>query len=634
MSDVVAGPAAWVGDLLRAAVGRVAATELDPTDPFRGLYVSDDAAVVAAAEADGAALGDRVEVLARAAGIDDQLDVAILALCAAPDLDARFGRLLGYLHDDVARSRASPRLVARLLADAGADPGAVLARLDASAPLRAWGVVRLLDGDAALPVADRLLALDAPAVAVLLGADLDGADRDGPRIVEPLPWPPGHDAAVAQVRALIGDANVPPLALVGPDAAAVLTAALGAPAVVLRAARLAEPAAAGRARLVARLRGVPVLAVDGVEDVPEDAAAALRAAVRAATPPPVLLAATDRGLEALEGLALTTIALGPLDAAERRRAWSQAAPGADAAELAARFTGSASAIAAVAEAAGPAPAADDLRRAARAQSRRAIGPLATRLDGTARWEDLVLPDADLAALRSIAAFIAHRERVVGEWGFGALRGAPRGLTALFSGPSGTGKTLAARVLGEELGVEAYRIDLSAIVSKYIGETEKHLDRIFAVAGSVGALLVFDEADALFGRRSAVTDARDRYANLEVAYLLQRLETHDGAAILTTNLRQNLDAAFLRRFDYAIEFTPPSPEHRAELWRRHLPAAAPLAADVDVAALARHDLSGGSIATCARVAAFTAAASGTIAMADLEAAVTLEQRKLGRLAAAR
>ncbi|WCB93502.1 ATPase [Baekduia alba] len=628
---------AWVGDALRAAVARVAATELDPTDPFRGLYISDQAATDLAAELDGPALDDRAQLLADAVGLDQPLDVAVLALCAAPDLDARYGRLIGYLHDDVARARASPRLVARLLADAGAEPRQVVARLARDAPLRALGVVRMLDGDGTLPLADRALVLDDLAVAVLLGADLAGrTPADGVRLLTPPDGHPGHATIIAELRTALRGDDGPPLVVAGPDAEPVLATAVGGPVVLVEAARLADPETVACAALLARLDGAPV-AVEGLADLPAAGVPAFRRALQDGAARIVLASGGAATLEAVGRTAVHVVEVPALTRDERRAAWAQAAPDAALDDVADRFTFAAVEIADIAAAAataagaqGRAPAAGDVLEAARAASRRAVGPLAARLDGGAGWSDLVLPTEELAALRAVAGFIRNRERVVGEWGFGALRGAPRGLTALFSGPSGTGKTLAARVLGEELGVEAYRVDLSAIVSKYIGETEKHLEQIFTVAGRVNALLVFDEADALFGRRSAVTDARDRYANLEVAYLLQRLESHDGASILTTNLRQNMDAAFLRRFDYAIDFPAPSVEHRVELWRRHLPPTAPIAADVSLDALARHDLTGGSIATCTRVAAFAAADDGAIGMRHLEAAVALEMRKLGRL----
>jgi SpoVK/Ycf46/Vps4 family AAA+-type ATPase len=260
-----------------------------------------------------------------------------------------------------------------------------------------------------------------------------------------------------------------------------------------------------------------------------------------------------------------------------------------------------------------------------------MGTLATRLDHGPTWDDLVLPRQQLTVLESIAAFVRHRQQVMVEWGFGRRLGAATGLTALFAGESGTGKTLAARVIAADLGLEAYRIDLSGVVSKYIGETEKNLDLIFAAADGCNAVLIFDEADALFGRRTAVSDARDRYANLEVAYLLQRLESYDGAVILTTNLRHNIDPAFLRRLDFTVDFPLPGLDERVSLWARHLPPEAPTR-DLELTRLGEvQQIAGGSIASCVRLAAFAAAADGgCITMEHLEQAIDLELRKLGRL----
>src|SRR5205085_12022460 len=187
------------------------------------------------------------------------------------------------------------------------------------------------------------------------------------------------------------------------------------------------------------------------------------------------------------------------------------------------------------------------------------------------WDDLVLADRQLDVLRSISAYLRHRDRVLSEWGYEATVSRAQGLKVLFAGESGTGKTMAAQVLGAELGLEMFRVDLAGTVSKYIGETEKNLERIFSAADGSNAILFFDEADALFGKRSEVSDARARYANLEVAYLLQRLEAFDGLAVLATNLRSNLDEAFARRISAIVEFPRPEPAQRRLLWTKSLAA---------------------------------------------------------------
>ena len=210
-----------------------------------------------------------------------------------------------------------------------------------------------------------------------------------------------------------------------------------------------------------------------------------------------------------------------------------------------------------------------------------------------RWDDLVVPERQLELLQSISAYLRHRDRVLSDWGYDRSVARTQGLKVLFAGESGTGKTMAAQVLAAELGLELFRVDLATIVSKYIGETEKNLDRIFGAADGSNAILFFDEADALFGKRSEVSDSHDRYANIEVAYLLQKMEGYAGAVILATNFRRNIDDAFVRRLDFVIDFPFPEAEDRKRIWRLLLPEEAPIADDLDIDFLAtQFKLSGG------------------------------------------
>jgi SpoVK/Ycf46/Vps4 family AAA+-type ATPase len=261
-----------------------------------------------------------------------------------------------------------------------------------------------------------------------------------------------------------------------------------------------------------------------------------------------------------------------------------------------------------------------------------LGELAERLEPRFGWDDLVLPHRPLEVLQSISGYLRHRDLVLSEWGYEGTVGRTQGIKALFAGESGTGKTLAAQVLARELGLELYRIDLATVISKYIGETEKNLNEVFDAAEGSNAILFFDEADALFGKRSEVRDAHDRYANIEVAYLLQKMEGYPGAVILATNLRQNVDDAFLRRLDFIVDFPFPDNADRARIWHLLLPGAAPVGDDVDVEFLAdRFRLSGGAIRNCSVAAAFLAADDGgRITMEHLVRAVALEYGKLGRL----
>jgi SpoVK/Ycf46/Vps4 family AAA+-type ATPase len=271
----------------------------------------------------------------------------------------------------------------------------------------------------------------------------------------------------------------------------------------------------------------------------------------------------------------------------------------------------------------------ELWEACRSTGRRRLDDLAERLRPAAQWDDLVLPEAQLTVLRQIAAHLRQRVRVYDDWGFAARDGRGLGVSALFTGESGTGKTLAAEVLANELGLDLYRIDLSAVVSKYIGETEKNLRRVFDAAEDSGAILLFDEADALFGKRSEVKDSHDRYANIEVSYLLQRMEAYRGLAILTTNMKAALDRAFQRRLRFIVQFPFPDASLREAIWRRVFPVQAPLDG-IDYCQLARLNLPGGNIRNIAVNAAFLAAEAGaSLSMAHLRRAAQGEGAKLER-----
>jgi len=269
--------------------------------------------------------------------------------------------------------------------------------------------------------------------------------------------------------------------------------------------------------------------------------------------------------------------------------------------------------------------------ALRESARGGLDALAQRVASRATFDDLVLPPGAAAQLREISSQLCHRDRVYEEWGFGEHHDRGLGIAALFVGESGTGKTLAAEAIANEARLDLYRVDLASVVSKYIGETEKNLARVFDAAEASGAVLLFDEADALFGKRSEVKDSHDRYANIEVAYLLQRIESYRGLAILTSNFRSALDRAFLRRIRFVVQFPFPDEAARAEIWRRQFPARAPLG-DLDVRALARLQLAGGHIRSVALNAAFHAAARGeAIGQGAVITAAQAEYAKLERSA---
>jgi len=246
--------------------------------------------------------------------------------------------------------------------------------------------------------------------------------------------------------------------------------------------------------------------------------------------------------------------------------------------------------------------------ALRESARGGLDALAQRIASRADFDDLVLPPRVAAQLKEIAGQLGHRRQVYEDWGFGEREGRGLGIAALFAGESGTGKTLAAEAIANECGLDLYRIDLASVVSKYIGETEKNLGKLFDAAECSGAVLLFDEADALFGKRSDVKDSHDRYANIEVAYLLQRIECYRGLAILTTNLKSALDRAFMRRIRFVVQFPMPDEAARERIWRRQLPARSPRG-EIDFARLAKLQLSGGHIRSVVLTAAFQAAARG-------------------------
>jgi SpoVK/Ycf46/Vps4 family AAA+-type ATPase len=266
------------------------------------------------------------------------------------------------------------------------------------------------------------------------------------------------------------------------------------------------------------------------------------------------------------------------------------------------------------------------------QSNQKLSILAQRIVPRHRWKDITLPANALAQLHEICTQLKYRRQVYESWGFSQKLSRGRGLCALFYGQSGVGKTMAAEVLAHELFLEIYKIDLSTVVSKFIGETEKNLSKIFREAEDSNAILFFDEADALFGKRSEVKDAHDRYANIEINYLLQRVEEFDGLVVLATNLRHNIDEGFFRRMQFAVEFPFPDQAHRYQIWKTHFPEQVPVAGDVDLDYMARRfALSGGNIKNVVLAAAFMAAGnSGQIHMSHLIRATRREYEKIGRL----
>ena len=346
-----------------------------------------------------------------------------------------------------------------------------------------------------------------------------------------------------------------------------------------------------------------------------------------------------------------SIALDLPEAAEARRIWVEAledaplapetgGPDRAAIELASRFRLSAGQIRDAVAAAqaralwekprGSSLTLSDLYRGCREQCSHHLGTLARQVTTELGWDDLVLPEKQRTQLWELETAIRNASGVLQDWNFQSRLPYGRGITALFSGPSGTGKTMAAGILARQLGLDLYKIDLSRVVSKYIGETEKNLDRIFQQAEDANAMLFFDEADALFGKRSAIRDAHDRYANIEIAYLLQKMEERLGVTILATNLKTNMDDAFVRRIRFGIDFPLPEFAQRLEIWRTSLPKEIRLADDVDLTVLAKRlRVSGGSIMNmCVGAAALAYEPGGAIGMKHFAHAAKRELQKLG------
>ncbi len=631
---------AEIDSRIRDAVDAVLATDINPADPFRGLYISDDLARSLAHASPIEDLDARIRTAAELLDLEP-VDADVLGLCAAPELSPRYGRLFAYLHDDLTRKLASPRLVARLLADEHRSRDVVLARFSHRSPLRLSGAIRLPAGDAG-PVADRLVRVPDRLAAYLLGARLDAPEAPGRlRRVESARRHSvrARRSNLEHLQRLVAADGSLPVFVVGPDAPEMLALALEQPLLLLAAEAGMSEERVAEAVLTARLEGRR-LCLDRVELLSGDEAARVIEEIAARSERPLLCSTRRDGALSLGDLPAMIVDIPLPDFRERAAAWHGLTGANDVRDVAAKFRLSVTQIGQAARIARLAAAGrddariseDDLHAGARAASSGRLGELASQVPPGYTWSDLVLPPRQLELLRSISAYLRHRELVLTEWGYGRAVGRGQGLKVLFAGESGTGKTMSAQILANDVGLELFRIDLAMVVSKYIGETEKNLDRIFAAAEGSNAILLFDEADALFGKRSEVSDAHDRYANIEVAYLLQKMESYEGAVVLATNLRRNLDDAFLRRLDVVVDFPFPEPEDRKRIWRLLLPKSAPFAPNLDVAYLAsQFKLSGGGIRNSSVAAAFLAADDGgVITMDHLVRGVMMEYGKLGRL----
>jgi hypothetical protein len=575
----------------------------------------------------------------------DAFDLCALALVLAPDLDPVHGRALAWLRDEGRGDPGFPYptvdLVARLCCADDAERDTVAVRLGPGAPLIRLGLLEIL-GDGPADCCSHRSALRASGALLRWTFGVSELPEDLVPVAEVdayLPPEPGDPAAVrALLRRLLGPA--PALThLYGPQAAACLDVAWWGAAQAdrtvlrIRADALADPVTARRLAAHALLREAVVVvdASAGAGMPPEPVWDLFAHAVvigDAQSLPPVPPGSGTARVASVPVLPSRSDPTGPaLAAALRDRGvalddnatvwphgtWTHLAGMAQrrlVEALAARGHGEYREDAADGEDAQPRTTLADVYEVASLVTGRALDRLATRLPTAADWNSLVLPARVVEQLHDVQAHVASRTEVRERYRLPDAAG--RGVAVLFAGPSGTGKTLAARLVAGEIGHPLYRVDLASVVSKYIGETERNLDAVFTAAEHTDAVLLFDEADALFGKRSEVQDARDRYANLEVAYLLQRMEDYDGLAVLATNLQHHLDQAFTRRLAFIVHFPFPEVPERERIWRAVWPTGLPHTPDLDFRLLAeRYPLSGGHIRNVVVTAAHLAVARGGV-----------------------
>lgn len=604
--------------------------------------------------------GSRLVQLALACNLS-RFELDAFLVCLAPALDLRYERIYGFLHDDLTRRRATANLILDLLHAPGPERLRDLVYLgDDGALVRNHLVERVAEPGILQPaLLNQALAPEPSIVLWLLGKY-----SPGPALhpyVEAI-------AATRPDRAHFTDEQLFSMqhgaaadgfvVLTGKDAAAKRNAmewfagALGASLLLLDMQAVMHAGADPEETLDIFLRDAlltgTVAAIAGWDALLEEGAPPARLFTRlCAHPGPIAISAESvwRPREVDRNRRLTWIDFPPPTYVKRRDfltaalADLSAAEPLDAAALSGRFVLTtrqmtdmlASALDHAAQA-GRLLRNEDLFVAAREHSSPRLSTFARKLTTRFDWDDLVLPDDQIARLRELLLMVRGRPQVLDEWGYARKLAPSYGVSALFAGPPGTGKTMAAEVLARALGLDVYKIDLSGLISKYIGETEKNLERIFTEAENSNAILFFDEADAVFGKRSEVKDAHDRYANIETSYLLQRMEAYDGVTILATNLRANLDEAFTRRLHGVIDFPFPDAAQRLRIWEALFPQDTPRAADVDLPALARRfKIAGGSIRNIIVAAAYFAAAdTGEVAMSHLLHATRRELQKLGRL----
>ena len=600
--------------------------------------------------------GTRLARLARTFSLSE-LDLMIVALLLAPELDPELERGYAFALDDFTKKRPDLRFIAQMLGGVDNDRiDEVLTRFDESAPLRRFGLISIGTGD--VPSQLRTIRLADRIVAFFRGHDtvdelVRGLVRPGRAI--PVDQIVMDAELVARIDRVLEDPTGRVL-LVGQEGTgrSLVTEALFArakrPVLHVDVAGIVAEGQIGE-RLAAALREAALrdaaVILDGSGISTTETPRPLVQAISniGDLPFPIIFAFDAHPGWLVRGVAdLVEIEVPPPTFRERLELWRRVLPNrADDADIETvasryRFTG-----ATIAHAARRATSAallrsadkvtlDDLGDAARLMFSHRLGTMAQRIPTGFSWNDLVLPDDTLDGLREIVMFARYKPFLLEDWGFSSKLPYGRGVSAILAGPPGTGKTMVAQLLAKEIGYDLYRIDLSQVVNKYIGETEKNLARIFDEAEHSHAVLFFDEADSLFAKRTNVSSANDRYANLEVNYLLQRMETFDGVTLLATNLEQGLDEAFKRRVRFTVQFELPGQAERRALWRSMFPPKVPLASDIDWDLVARKfEMAGGYIKKAALRAALIAAESQRpITTEDLLVAGRHEYREMGRI----
>jgi winged helix domain-containing protein/ATPase family protein associated with various cellular activities (AAA) len=592
-----------------------------------------------------------IDVLARLFGLS-RFERNVFLLALAPELDCSFQRLYAYVHDDLTSRHATPQLALTLLSASKEDEHDARDCFLPSAALRRFRLVSIEETAPPSAFANRALRVDERMLNFVLG--VNGLDDRLAPVLDPVPstlispadskladrivrWAHSADGHLpSRAVNLIGAVDPPPL-----HVARAACDALGIILFHLNASAL-PPSRSDRRELLALVEREAVL-LEMALYVDLDA-----------------IRAEDRGelvhdIDRLRAFCLIgsavrwpgqretlVVAVPKSDASQQAELWQRALtaagvePNGEIGALVEQFDlgpaqiGRATRDLVALRSAGSEITPDDLWRACEQATAPKLDELAQRIVPCYGWDDIVLPPEPLRQLHEIAAQVAHRTRVYQDWAFGAKLNRGRGISVLFAGASGTGKTMAAEVLARHLRLDLYRIDLAGVVSKYIGETERNLRSIFTAGERGGVILFFDEADALFGKRSEIHDSHDRYANIEVNYLLQRMEDFRGLAILATNRKSALDSAFVRRLRFIIDFPFPDAAHRLLIWQSVFPTQADLHA-LDFFWLARFEIAGGHIRNIALAAAFLAASEGApISMVHVMRAARREYSKMGRI----